>query len=244
MARVTEAHVEARRNQIVDAAWACFARKGYHQTTMQDIASEAGISAGAIYRYYPSKEAVLKAINDRSQELGRALVEWARSQAGGPTGTLGVIGRAMLSVFAHPEFETMTRVNIEVWPEVIRSDTLRNAIRTELSFWRTVVAELLAGAEARGELREGVDPEAAAVLLISAYEGLRHYWLLDPENFTPERLIAAAGGLFTTDVQINVEALVDAAPGLAPPLGIEVRRSGTRDDDVRPAGDGPPGGNR
>jgi AcrR family transcriptional regulator len=237
--------VEARRNQIVDAAWACFARKGYHQTTMQDIASEAGISAGAIYRYYPSKEGVLKAINDRSQELGRALVEWARSHgAGGPTGTLGVIGRAMLSVFANPEFETMTRVNIEVWPEVIRSDTLRNAIRTELSFWRTVVAELLAGAAARGELREGVDPQAAAVLLISAYEGLRHYWLLDPENFTPERLIAAAGGLFTTDLQINVEALVDAAPGLAPPLGIEVRRSGTRDDDVRPAGDGPPGGNR
>ena len=106
------------------------------------------------------------------------------------------------------------------------------------------VAELLAGAAARGELREGVDPEAAAVLLISAYEGLRHYWLLDPENFTPERLIAAAGGLFTTDVRINVEALVDAAPGLAPPLGIEVRRSGTRDDDVRPAGDGPRGGNR
>src|SRR3990170_8142214 len=96
MSRVPEAHVEARRNQIVDAAWACFARKGYHQTTMQDIATEAGISAGAIYRYYPSKEGVLKAINDRSQELGRDLVEWARSQAGGPIGTLEVIAQAML----------------------------------------------------------------------------------------------------------------------------------------------------
>ena len=39
MSRVTEAHIEARRNQITSAAWACFARKGYHQTTMQDIAS-------------------------------------------------------------------------------------------------------------------------------------------------------------------------------------------------------------
>ena len=40
MARVTEAHVEARRNQILDAAWSCFARRGYHQTTMQDIATD------------------------------------------------------------------------------------------------------------------------------------------------------------------------------------------------------------
>ena len=68
MARVTAAHVEARTNQIILAAWECFARKGYHQTTMADIAGEAGLSAGAIYRYFASKEAVLKAIS----EIGRA----------------------------------------------------------------------------------------------------------------------------------------------------------------------------
>ena len=66
MARVTEAHVEARRNQILDAAWSCFAKRGFHQTTMQDIATDAGISAGAIYRYYASKEAVLAAITERT----------------------------------------------------------------------------------------------------------------------------------------------------------------------------------
>src|SRR3989304_6147095 len=85
IARVTEAHLEARRDQIVNAAWTCFAQKGYHQTTMQDIASEAGISAGAIYRYFPGKEAVLKAINDRSQEIGRALEEAPRALSARPT---------------------------------------------------------------------------------------------------------------------------------------------------------------
>jgi AcrR family transcriptional regulator len=114
MPKVTEAHLEARRQQILDAAWACFARKGYHQTTMQDICQESELSPGAIYRYFAGKEAILEAINDRSQEMGRALVEEARARAGGPLDTLQVIGQTMLSAFADPMFETTTRVNIEI----------------------------------------------------------------------------------------------------------------------------------
>ena len=63
MPKVTEAHLEARRSQILDAAWTCFARKGYHQATMQDICQESGLSPGAIYRYFESKEAILKAFS-------------------------------------------------------------------------------------------------------------------------------------------------------------------------------------
>jgi AcrR family transcriptional regulator len=55
MPKVTEAHLEARRSQILDAAWTCFARKGYHQATMQDICKESGLSPGAIYRYSAKK---------------------------------------------------------------------------------------------------------------------------------------------------------------------------------------------
>src|SRR3972149_11455980 len=104
MPKVTEAPLEARRSQTLDAAWPCFARKGYHQATMQDICQESGLSPGAIYRYFASKEAILKAINDRRQEMGRALVEEARSQAGGPLNTLEVIGQTMLSAFNDPAF--------------------------------------------------------------------------------------------------------------------------------------------
>src|SRR3990172_10927068 len=139
MARVTDEHIEARKSQILDAAWTCFARNGYHRTTMQDIATEAGLSAGAIYRYFAGKEAVLKATNDRSQEMGRALVEWARSQAEGPLGVLEVIGQAMYSIFNDPMFDTATRVNIEIWPELIRNEELADRLRQELTFFRTGV---------------------------------------------------------------------------------------------------------
>src|SRR4030042_7081481 len=104
MPKVTEGHLEARGQQILDAAWACFARKGYHQRTMQDICQESGLSPGAIYRYFAGKEAILEAINVRSQEVGRAVVEEARSRAGGPLDTLEIIGETMLATFTDPMF--------------------------------------------------------------------------------------------------------------------------------------------
>jgi AcrR family transcriptional regulator len=55
MPKVTEAHLEARRQQILDAALACFSRRGFHQSTMQDICQEAELSPGAVYRYFRSK---------------------------------------------------------------------------------------------------------------------------------------------------------------------------------------------
>ncbi|WP_026405543.1 TetR/AcrR family transcriptional regulator [Actinomadura rifamycini] len=62
MPRVSEEHLERRRRQILDAARACFIRQGVHATSMQDIFAEAGLSAGAVYRYFKSKNEIIEAI--------------------------------------------------------------------------------------------------------------------------------------------------------------------------------------
>ncbi len=71
MARVTQAHLDARREDILEAARMLFLNHGFAGVTMQEIASEAGISTGAIYRYYSSKD-----------ELARAFFE--QCAGGGP----------------------------------------------------------------------------------------------------------------------------------------------------------------
>ncbi len=237
MPKVTEAHLKARHQQILDAAWACFARKGYHQTTMQDICEESELSPGAIYRYFASKEAILEGINDRSQEMGRALVEEARSLAGGPLDVLEVIGQTMFASFDDPMFETMTRVNIEIWPEFLRNQALRKAFRKELTFWRTVVTQLLSEAKEQGQLKPEVDPEALAVLLMCSFEGMRHYRLMDPDNFKPERIIELMQALVSEEVSIDAGKAGRKAvsPGL--PLGTRLpqrrRRRKEESGDVR-----------
>lgn len=56
-----------RRAHIVDAAELCFARTGFHRTTMQDICKQAGVSAGALYLYFDSKEALIAGIAERDR---------------------------------------------------------------------------------------------------------------------------------------------------------------------------------
>jgi AcrR family transcriptional regulator len=188
MARVTEAHVEARRNQILDAAWSCFAQRGFHQTTMQDIATDAGISAGAIYRYYASKEAVLAAITERNTERYAELLADIRSEAKEPMDMLDAIGQTMLATFEDPMFETNTRLDIEVRPETLRNDVLRERFRQQLEFWRKSLVVLLQEARDKGELRRDIDIDTFVVLAIAAYDGLRGWGLIDPEIFRPREV--------------------------------------------------------
>ena len=74
MPKVTEAHSAARRQQIIDAAYRCFARKGFHQATMRDIYAESGLSVGAVYHYFSSKDAIIQASFEFDYERSLALL--------------------------------------------------------------------------------------------------------------------------------------------------------------------------
>src|SRR4051812_13007337 len=67
-----------RRAQILEAGVVCFAKRGFHQTSMHDISAEAGISVGLIYRYFANKEAVISAMADRHKREIQDVVERAR----------------------------------------------------------------------------------------------------------------------------------------------------------------------
>src|SRR5215472_7034271 len=58
MPKTSAAAKEARQEQILTAAVRCFARRGYHATTIEDLVAETGLSRGVLYLYFPSKEAL------------------------------------------------------------------------------------------------------------------------------------------------------------------------------------------
>src|SRR6516164_8107393 len=64
MPKIAEEARAARRDQIIAAALACFARTGYHATTMADVAAQAGVSKGTPYLYFDSKEALFLALHE------------------------------------------------------------------------------------------------------------------------------------------------------------------------------------
>ena len=71
-----------RRTHILDAAERSFVRAGFHRTTMQDVAAEAGMSPGNLYRYFPSKDALVAGLCERDRgELGERIRGGARRPA-------------------------------------------------------------------------------------------------------------------------------------------------------------------
>ena len=105
MPKVTAQYLEARRNEILDAAFACFRRRGFHQTTMQDIYREAGLSAGAVYHYFHSKEEMISAAIDRNTAEWTGLIEEVRSLEPSPDQALEALGHEIFGRFRKPDFE-------------------------------------------------------------------------------------------------------------------------------------------
>ena len=76
MPKVSEAHLEARREQILDGARRAFARHGYHGATVARLEEEIGLSRGAIFNYYPDKWSLFYELASRDQhELTTLLLE-------------------------------------------------------------------------------------------------------------------------------------------------------------------------
>ena len=65
MPKVTQGYLDRQRTRILDAARACFARRGFHATSMDEIIAEAGMSSSTVYRYFPEgKQSLIRAVID------------------------------------------------------------------------------------------------------------------------------------------------------------------------------------
>src|SRR5687768_3276911 len=81
MPKLSRAKLEERRQHILRAAAACFDRQGFHRTTIADVRREAGVSTGAIYTYFPNKEAIIRAMLEDAQHTRRAQLDQAAEHA-------------------------------------------------------------------------------------------------------------------------------------------------------------------
>src|ERR1700733_4966325 len=80
MPKVSQSYLDARRAEILDAAIACFAKEGFHRTTMADIVEESQLSPGAIYNYFDSKEEIIEAIAEDRREIEQQLMTEAAKE--------------------------------------------------------------------------------------------------------------------------------------------------------------------
>jgi AcrR family transcriptional regulator len=176
MPKVTEEHVEARRRQILNAALHCFAREGFHRTTMQDIFREADLSPGAVYSYFKSKDELIRAIigemmsfvGQTAAEFREPLPEGRLRRPGEAVGELIVRFREMDLGTVHER----ARIFPHLAGEQQRDPQLNALVRAGIDGLRKVYEGLVRAAQERGELDPTLEPEHFSRLPVALMHGL------------------------------------------------------------------------
>ena len=183
---------QARREHIVDAAWALIGREGFEAATMRDIAAEAGFANGAIKPYFASKqkllEAVYKSAFDRTNDRADAACA-------------GLAGRAAIEAFAR-EVLPLTRETrqeaagvVAFWGAATDSPELKAIHERSMTAWRKRIAAWFIEAQDAGEFAPSQEPRQAADALVTFMLGAQVVLTMEPQNALPDMLTSRLGML-------------------------------------------------
>lgn len=202
-----------RRTRILDAAERCFVRAGFHRTTMQDVASEAAMSAGNLYRYFPSKHAIVQGLCERDRrEVADGFRQMQESGADFMAG-FNELGRRH---FADEPREKAV-LCLEIWAEATRNPDFA---RLSADFAADVIDRLtglLDAAKAAGNIAPALPNRIIATLICTLADGLFVRRAILPD-FDPAREVPPIMHVICSLVSGDVPALPAGAAAPCAPV--------------------------
>ena len=182
MPRLSEKTREKRRQHILTSAWRCFSRDGFHATSIEDVIASTGMSSSAVYRYFRSKEEIIRA----SAEIGVARVGdifvglLERDPCPTPAETLAVLVAELHARTDNPDYD-MSRVALQTWAEALRDPVLHEHARASYRDALDQIAVLTGRWRGEGYIPPNADTNAVAATLFTVMHGLivMHHLVVD-----------------------------------------------------------------
>ena len=169
-----------RHTQILDAALVCFAKRGFHQASMHDIAAEAGISVGLIYRYFENKEAVISAMADRHKKEISEVLQRARQA---PT-LLESVEILFTAHCCENEPRVISAFVVDLYAEASRNPRVADLVRDVLQTAMDGLTDLIARAPEAQAAAHGLSPTELAELIYAVARGMLMLDVLRPQQMT------------------------------------------------------------
>ena len=165
-------YLEERKQDIIRAAKQMFVQQGYASTTISQIASEAEMATGTLYRYFKSKDELIWAVSHEHIEEGLQAFTTLEEESTSA-------GDQLLEILLKPHQNTDTdesRQNVVISLEstlaALRSDELKEKVATDISISIDALTELIQKAQAQGEVNPRFNPSALSALLHGTASGL------------------------------------------------------------------------
>ena len=160
---------EATRRHILDVAAHAFADHGFNGVSLNEIVRESGLTKGAFYFHFPSKEALALDVFATKQEQWLAIVGDVLGRHPRAIDRLNAMLDCGCEMY---EADASARVVGRLCVELSRVRKLAPRLTGYLTVWFDMVAELIRAAQAEGDARTDLDPRATAETIVSAFIGV------------------------------------------------------------------------
>ncbi len=178
--KVTDAYLQARRDQIIEAACTSFVEKGLDKTTMPEIIRAAGLSSGAVYNYFSSKEDIIEACASKSLERNAGLMAAAESDQN--IDPLVSMVRKFLPMLKEPGMVKAAGFDLDLYSESTRNPKIARILKANSDALLEQLNELVKQMQAEGRFNKKLDSMAISRFLIGMVYGLIVSKIVDPET--------------------------------------------------------------
>jgi AcrR family transcriptional regulator len=165
MPKVVPEYKEEARERIVQTALLVFAEKGYHETTMEDIAGRLGVSEGAIYLYFKSKRELFKAIG----ESGEHQIEHIVSSSISNEDPVKAFFDSVVNVYE--QYEPISGLIFELLAEASRDASLRKMFRDDFDEDGKTLGNFLEELRKRSLIGADADAHSISLGLLALFHG-------------------------------------------------------------------------
>ncbi len=176
---------ETRRRQILDAAEKVFTTRGIDKARMDDIVQESGLSKGALYWYFKSKDAIIRAVIDRIFIYEMRPAEALVLAEGSSSERLKIF--IAFAVKEYKRFEKLLPLAYEFVAMAPRNKAIRAIVLDYFKRYTAILAEIIQQGIDSGEFKP-CDPEGIAISVIAMYEGMAMLWFIERELVDWDRM--------------------------------------------------------
>ena len=168
-----------RRQQLIEAAWRCAARRGFQATTVDDVCAEAGVSKGAFYGYFEQKQDLLMALLEDEARFYEHLLERLSATGGSGIEHLRAYARAVADRSSDP---ARVQVSADLWTAMLTDPAVRERFVAAVQRRRERLRTWIEEAQTAGEMVE-IPANAFASILLALTDGLVLHGSLQPSAF-------------------------------------------------------------
>ena len=185
--KMPQEHRDFRRQQILNAAWECFAEKGYQETTIRVISERMNLSTGIIYSYFKGKDELLEAIHTCSMDNKKKVADKIR-QKDTAREAINELFNQFFKSYPMKDLKKGVQADIRLWSEAVKRKNLKKLFISQYNYIQRIITQSIQEGIKSGEFKSEFDLHGYVSFISALFLGLEVQLALIGKTANPSYL--------------------------------------------------------